>query len=89
MNSRMSRNRLAEAFSSESPAHRWRAPVRQTLKSHRNGQRWSLSAVASSCLVPSQAVSRRLRPSSTVPVITGASRSCPWSDEREACSTQV
>jgi hypothetical protein len=53
----------------ESQAHQWRAPVRQTLKSHRNGQRWSHRAVASSCLQPSRAVSCWLRPSSTVPVM--------------------
>jgi hypothetical protein len=40
--------------------------------------------VVSSCLVPSQAASCRLRPSSTVPVITGASCWCSESDEREA-----
>jgi hypothetical protein len=39
--------------------------------------------VASSGLVPSQAVSRRLRPFSTVPVI-GASCWCSESDEHEA-----
>ena len=39
---------------SESPAHRWRDPVQWTLRTHCNGQRRSLSAVASSGLVPSQ-----------------------------------
>jgi hypothetical protein len=47
------------AVQSESPARRWCAPVRQTLKSHRNGQRWSLHAgclelpcAFSGCFVP-------------------------------------
>jgi hypothetical protein len=44
--------------------------------------------VASSGLVPSQAVSRRLRPSSTVPVI-GCFMLCSESDEREAVSTLI
>jgi hypothetical protein len=53
----------------ESPAHRWCDPVQWTLRTHCNGQRGRSVPVASSGLVPSQAVSRRLRPSSTVPVI--------------------
>jgi hypothetical protein len=55
----MSSDPFAEAFSSESPAHPWRAPVRRTLKSHRCGRRWSLVAgcpelprAVSGCLVP-------------------------------------
>ena len=58
-NSRMSRNPFAEALTSESPAHPWRAPVRRTLRSHRSGQRWSLVAgcpelprAVSGCVVP-------------------------------------
>jgi hypothetical protein len=50
---------FAEALTSESPAHPWRAPVRPTLKSHRSGQRWSLVAgcpelprAVSGCFVP-------------------------------------
>jgi hypothetical protein len=33
--------RSQKPFTSESPAHPWRALVRQTLKSYRNGQRLS------------------------------------------------
>ena len=50
---------FAEAFNSESPTHRWCAPVRRTLRSHRSGQRWSFVAgspelrrAVSGCLVP-------------------------------------
>ncbi len=56
-NSRMSRIRPQAPTLRSSPAHPWRAPVRQTLRSHRSGQRWSLVAVvavALSCLVLSQ-----------------------------------
>jgi hypothetical protein len=72
----------------ESPAHRWCDPVQWALRAHCNGQRGRSVPVASSGLVPSQAVSRRLRPSSTVPVM-GASCSCSESDEREAVSTLI
>ena len=68
--SRMARMPLAVALSTlESPAHRWCDPVQWALRAHCNGQQGRSVPVASSGLVPSQAVSRRLRPSSTVPVI--------------------
>jgi hypothetical protein len=68
-NSRTSRTRSQKPLTSESPAHPWRAPVRQTLKSHRSGQRWSLVA---GCPELPRAVSGYLVPATTffhVPVI--------------------
>jgi hypothetical protein len=53
----MWRNPFAKPFSSESPVHRWRGSVRQTLKSHRSAARvaWchchELPPAVSGCLV--------------------------------------
>ncbi len=84
--SRVARESLAVAYGAlESPAHRWRAPVRQTLKSHRNGQRWSLSA---GCLELPRAVSGCLAPAATFfhrPGDYGCFLCpCPWGDEQRA-----
>jgi hypothetical protein len=58
-NSRMSRIRTQGPSLRSSPAHPWRAPVRQTLKSHSSCQRWvaccrfpELPLAVSGCLVP-------------------------------------
>jgi hypothetical protein len=64
----------------ESPAHRWRALVQQTLKSYRN---WSALVAQCRCLELPRAVSGCLAPAATFfhrPGDVGASRSCLWSE---------
>lgn len=85
---RLPRKSLAVAFSAlESPAHRWCAPVQWTLRTHCNGQRWSLHAgclelprAFSGCLVPAATFFRR-------PGDYGCFPLGPVGREREANST--